>query len=55
MLIEKNDADLFVMRGLIFWSMFEPVKGFKEFWLAYKVDPKNEEVLLFMEVITPKV
>ena len=34
-MIEEKDTDLVVLRAMLFWSMLETAKGYKEFWNAY--------------------
>ena len=40
-LIDGNDADLIAMKALIYWSMMDDNKGYRQFWEAYKIDKKN--------------
>lgn len=40
---------------MLFWSMLEDAKAYKEFWNAYSLDKGHPEVQLFLETITPKV
>ena len=48
LLIEGSDADLIAMKALIYWSMMDDNKGYRQFWDAYKIDRKNYEVVLFL-------
>ena len=55
-MIEDKNIDAIVLRGLIFWSMLEKEKGYKQFWRAYKINGKEHiQVGLFISLITPRV
>ena len=54
-IIDENDADLVVLHALIYWSINENEKGYREFWNAYKLDKTNPEVVFFIQMITPEL
>lgn len=54
-MIDERDADLVVLRGMVYWSIFETAKGYKEFWNAYSLDKGQPEVQLFLEMISPEI
>ena len=52
---QQKETDFVVMKGLIYWSLMENEKGYGQFWKAYGMEQNNYEVVLFLEMITPKV
>lgn len=55
LMINEKDPDIMVLKGIINWSLMDNRKGFECFWKAWEINPKNEEVGYFLEMVLPEV
>jgi hypothetical protein len=40
-MIDERDVDVVILRAMLFWSLLETAKGYKEFWNAYAIDREH--------------